>query len=82
MDGPFLTNLTSTVNDCGWILQYTSISYRKHVTISNIPLYMGSLLKKAKDNGVKWRCADMEQRLDIVLKMHDLQMRHALWNSQ
>lgn len=38
-----------------------------------------SLLKKAKDNGVKCRCADMEQRLDVVLKMHDMQKRHVLY---
>lgn len=36
----------------------------------------------AKDNGVRWKCADMEQRLDVVLKMHDMQKSHALWNSQ
>lgn len=36
----------------------------------------------AKDNGVRGKCADMEQRLDVVLKMHDMQKSHALWNSQ
>jgi len=35
-----------------------------------------------KNNDVRWKCDDMKQRLDVVLKMHDMQKSHALWNSQ
>lgn len=88
MDEPLFFFFRRTSTDCRRILQYTSVLLIKHVTISNIPLNMGSFIycwQIAKDivwNSVRRKCADMEQRLDVVLKMYDMQKSHALWNTQ